>query len=500
MGKKRAARAEAPKAVVVKSAWPERAETFIKRHSRVLFLALVALASVRIIGTYTVFNHTIDEPAHIACGMEWLDKKTYGYEAQHPPLARVMTAVFPRLAGAHSWGRPLMYNEGAAILYTGNKYDRTLGLARLGILPFFWLASLVVYVWAPRSCGEPAAFFATLCFTFLPPVLAHGGLATTDMALTATFGAAFLAMLAWLDGPSGGRSALFGAALGASILSKFSVLVFFPAAAGAALICYLIFQRPRMAQVFALLKPRVLPMAFAIAITCVVIWAGYRFSFAKVAAPEMFSGKTVPAPQFFAGIREVRGHNRAGNPGYLLGEYRDTDWWYFYPVVLSVKTPLALLALLGVGTVVCWERRKDSSGAYYIPLAFALGILVVGAFSRINIGVRHVLPVYIAFSVVAGLGAVRLWTSGGARRWVLAGLIAWMIATSALIHPDYLAYFNALAGDEPSKVLVDSDLDWGQDMKRLGARLREAGATEVAFDPFIIAHLEAVHGFLRSSR
>lgn len=481
MAKKRAPSA-APKAAVSKTVWPERAEAFVGRHSLAIFLVLVALASVRIIATYTVFNHTIDEPAHIACGMEWLDKKVYRYEPQHPPLARVMTAIGPYLAGEHSWGKPDKNNEGAAILYADNHYDRMLALARLGILPFFWLASLVVYLWTRRSFGEPAALFATICFTFLPPALAHAGLATTDMALTATFGAAFLAMLVWLEQPTWGKSALFGAALASSILSKFSVLAFFPAATVAALICYLIFQRPNAVYLLSIAKSRALPLLFAAVVACVLIWAGYRFSFNKI-----------PAPELFAGVQQVIDHNRIGHPGYLLGEIRDTGWWYFYPVVLTVKTPLALLGLLGVGAVVGWKRRREAG--YLIPLAFVIGILVFAAFSRINIGVRHVLPVYIAFSVVAGIGAQWLWNAKPGARWILAGLMLWMIASSALSHPDYLPYFNALAGDQPEKITVDSDLDWGQDMKRLGARLQEVGAREVTFDPFIVAHLEAVHGF-----
>jgi hypothetical protein len=97
--------------------------------------------------------------------------------------------------------------------------------------------------------------------------------------------------------------------------------------------------------------------------------------------------------------------------------------------------------------------------------------------------------------VIAGLGAKWLWTAGGKARWILGGLLLWMMASSAWSHPDYLAYFNELAGDHPEKIIVDSDLDWGQDMKRLSARLREVGATQVTFDPFIIAHLEGVHGF-----
>jgi len=488
MSKKRGAQAVAPK-ISPKVApeallWPQAAEAFVGRHSLVIFLVFAAIASARIISTYTVFNHTIDEPAHIACGMEWLDRGTYHYEAQHPPLARVMTAVLPHyIAKAHSWDRPLMYNEGAAVLYTGDKYDLTLALARLGILPFFWLACWVVYWWTRRSFGDLTAFFATLCFTFLPTALAHGGLATTDMALTATFGLAFVMMLSWLEHPTWTRSALFGVTLGLTVLSKFSVLVFFPAAVACALAAYFVFERPRMPHVLELAKARALPLAFAALIGCLLIWAGYRFSFDKV-----------PAPQLWAGIQEVRAHNALGNSSYLLGSYNETGWWCYYEVLLAVKTPLAMLGLIGVGAWLCWKRRLELS-AYWIPFAFVIGILMVGAFSRINIGLRHVLPVYLAFSVIAGVGAKWLWTQGGKARWILLVLLAWMMASSAFSHPDYLAYFNELAGDRPERIAVDSDLDWGQDMKRLSARLHEVGATEVAFDPFIIAHLEAVHGF-----
>jgi hypothetical protein len=463
---------------------PGRLEVFVQRRSVVIFVILVALASARIVSTYTVFNHTIDEPAHIACGMEWLDKGTYHYEAQHPPLARVMTAILPHvLIKAHSWGRPEMYNEGAAVLYGDNRYDLTLALARLGILPFFWLACFVVFWWARRGFGEVTAVLASLCFTFLPPALAHGGLATTDMALTATFGAAFVTLLWWLENPSWARSAFLGVTLAAAVLSKFSVLVFFPAAVGLALVGYFVFERPGMTRAMELAKARVLPLVLAAVIACAIIWAGYRFAFDKV-----------PAPQLWAGIQEVRNHNAKGGPSYLLGSYNETGWWCYYEVALAVKTPLALLGLVGVGAWLCWKKRKESS-AYWIPAAFAIAILLVGVFSRINIGVRHVLPIYLAFSVMAGVGAQWLWTLGGKARWVLYALLLWMVASSALSHPDYLAYFNELGGDHPENILVDSDLDWGQDMKRLGAKLREVGATEVAFNPFIVAYLERVHGF-----
>jgi hypothetical protein len=476
MAKKKAVRA-AP-ALAIKVA-PGRAVRFLRAHSFALSIALIALGSLRIAATYTVFNHTIDEPAHIACGMEWLSSHTYQYEAQHPPLARVMTAVLPYLAGERSWHRPVMYNEGAAILYTSGHYDRTLALARLGILPFFWLGALVVYWWTRRILGDAAAVIAVLLFTFTPAILAHSGLATTDMALTATFGAAFLAGMIWLENPSWKWTAIFGVALAAGVLSKFSFLVFFLASAAMAALAYWAIARPALGGM------RLGRLGAALLLACVLVWAGYRFSFDRV-----------PAPEFFHGLEVVREHNSQGHPSYLLGKYSDSGFWDYYPVVLAVKTPLALLALAGAGLWACWNRRRESA-ALLIPAAFAAGVLVVGLFSRIDIGVRHVLPVYIACAILGAAGVQKLWESGTAARWILGALLVWMMATSAFAHPDYLAYFNALAGDEPENVLVDSDLDWGQDMKRLSARLHELGATEVAFDPFIVAHLEAAHGFPR---
>src|SRR4051812_12566181 len=146
-----------------------------------LILAVCALAGVlRIVSTYPVFNQTWDEPAHVAAGMEWLDRGRYTYEPLHPPLARVASALGPRLAGIRSVGLDNVWLEGNSILYAGHRYDRNLALARLGTLPFFLLATLLVFAWTRRLAGGWAAGWATVLFTTLPPVLAQAGLATTD--------------------------------------------------------------------------------------------------------------------------------------------------------------------------------------------------------------------------------------------------------------------------------------------------------------------------------
>ncbi|MFI4978740.1 MAG: ArnT family glycosyltransferase, partial [Nevskiales bacterium] len=177
----------------------------------------MTLGTLRIVATYSVFSHTADEPAHIAAGMEWLDQGKYRYEPLHPPLARIATALGPYLDGRVSQHLPDMWPEGLAILGQGADYDRTLTLARLGILPFFWLACLVVYVWGRHYFGEPVACTAVLIFSMLPSILAHAGLATTDMPLTATVSAAFLLAALWAEKPTPGRSLGLGLATGLAV-------------------------------------------------------------------------------------------------------------------------------------------------------------------------------------------------------------------------------------------------------------------------------------------
>ncbi len=197
----------------------------------------------------------------------------------------------------------------------------------------------------------------------------------------------------------------------------------------------------------------------------------------------------LPAPELYSGIRSVIEHNRTGHLAYLLGQHRVFGWWYFFPVVLAVKTPLPFLALAAFGAAISLARWREKSGAYLVPLGFAAAILGVGMAGHINVGLRHILPIYMGLSILAAAGAVRLYEIGRARAdWSKAApaiLLGWFALTSLAAHPDYLAYFNAMAGSEPERIVADSDLDWGQDMTRLATRLRERGAASVTFQPLV---------------
>ena len=472
-------------AVETRVSFLSRLDDILQRRAVWIVIGLIALGSLRIALTYTVFNHTSDEPAHIACGMQWLDQGKYTYEAQHPPLTRVMVALVPYLAGVRGNRQGDMNFEGTTILYGGGpgQYDWRLALSRAGNLPFFWLACWMVFLWGRKILGPSAGVVAVLIFSMIPTVLAHAGLSTTDMGVTACMAAAMYASLRLIEEPGVKTAAWFGLAMGLMVLSKFSALVYYPAAAALAFALWVWATRPRIAEV-ARRAARLLPwIAGGGVFAFFLIWAGYRFSFGKNA----YLPFPAPFPELFAGVHAVADHNSAGHLSYLFGQLQMDGWWYFFPVLMAVKLPLALLALIAIGL---WKRPKGGQDGWIFGIAVAipLAMLAVAMAARINIGIRHILPMFPFLALIAAAGAMWLMEAGRQQtwaRWTLAIALVWLCGSSLAAHPDYLAYFNALAGDHPERIAVDSDLDWGQDIKRLGERLKELNAPSVAFTPTI---------------
>ncbi len=285
--KKRVKTAAGPQAAAAPRATPEKPtaagywngfESFLARRAAWLAIALVALGSARIVSTYTIFSHTFDEPAHIACGMEWIEKHSYTYEPQHPPLTRVLTAALPKIFGAHGWNKKSMWDDGLAILFSRGTEDFNLALARLGILPFFWITCWIAYSctrWISGSAS--AAVLAVFLVTMTPTVLAHAGLATTDMGLTAMLLLAVYSGWRWLEEPDWRRAAALGASTGLAVLAKFSTLAFFPSIAIVALLLWLGFERGRIKLLPGLALERLPQGLAAAAMAAMVIWRGIFF-------------------------------------------------------------------------------------------------------------------------------------------------------------------------------------------------------------------------------
>ncbi|PWU12283.1 MAG: glycosyl transferase [Terriglobia bacterium] len=449
---------------------------FLQDHSRALAFVLIAIACIRIVATYSELSITVDEPGHFACGLEYLSKHVYRYESQHPPLTRAMEALGPYLDGARLLNADDRNREGMEVIFQSPRPERALILMRLGILPFFLLACLVVYFWSTHHFGGDVAVIATGLFTLIPPVLAHAGLGTTDMGLAASVSAAFLALILWAESPTPFRTIALGVSSALAALTKFTALGYVPASAILALACVFVIPAARTARVFIWARDRIGSFLVAVLIGAVTIWSAYWFSFGTVPAWNI----RLPAPEFFDGISVALHHNVEGHQNYLMGEVSNKGWWYYFPIVLAVKTPIGFLILVAIGIV--YTIRAWANVRILLPLAFALGILVPAMTSNVNIGVRHILPIYCGLSIIAAFAVTQIIRTArsAAIVSVLAILILWTALSGATHHPDYLSYFNGFAGGEPQNVLVDSDLDWGQNTKRLAGRLRELGVKEVS--------------------
>ena len=452
-----------------------RVSLFLEKRAVILALYLVAIGSLRIAATYPLLSLTTDEPGHFACGLEFLQKHIYRFEAQHPPLGRMMSALLPYIDGTRLHGGTDRDREGFEVIANSPRPLRTVSLMRLGILPFFWLACVVVFLWSRRYFGAPIAVIATAFFTMTPAVLAHAGLATTDMAITACLAAAFFSLIRWAESPTWQNSLLLGVTSACAALSKFTALAYLPATALLTLILYLLVKRPGWLELAHLARARIATFFLAVVTGAFAVWCGYWFSYGHVAAWEL----SLPAPEFFEGISAAARHNNEGHAAFLLGSVSFEGWWYYFPVVLAVKTPIAVLLLLYPGVLLCVKRSTQFT--YLTPVAFSFGVLAVAMIGRVNIGVRHILPVYIGFAIVAAVALTRMARTWKGISWA-AVLLLWIAVSGAVRHPDYLAYFNEFVWSHPERVLVDSDLDWGQDVVHLSKRLRELGISRVAFN------------------
>jgi hypothetical protein len=465
-----------------------------------------------------VYSNTWDEPEHLAAGVELLDRGKYEYDTEHPPLGRVLIALGPWLAGAHSFGTPPPdgTQEGVDILYSGGHYWRTLTLARLGTMPFLVLLLIATWLWARRLFETPAtALVPVVLLVAVPPVLGNAALASLDVAAAATILLALYTLQRWLLSGTPRDAAFFGLASGVAVGTKFSGVPFIGLSLIALSAVRWLLARKTLRSGSAPAVPPPAPgsaaqwlgglgvAALTTLLMLFLIYAArathhpgvdFRFHWAvnyllqkpglDHAVGVLLSHLRLPYEfqDLVNGVVAVKAHNDTGHLSYLLGQVRNTGWWYFYLVALAVKTPLPLLAGGTVGLVwLACDGWRRAQGWALAPLVLFVTILVfASSFSRINIGSRHILVLYPLLVLGSAYVLLLAWRGLLAQRGpasavaavALLAFMVWQLSPLWTAFPDYLPYFNEAVVD-PEYVLVDSDLDWGQDLYRLEQRARQ---------------------------
>ena len=442
---------------------------------RAAVILLLAIGVIRIASTYTTFSETADEPMHLSVGLQILSKHQYTFHLVNPPLPRVVTALPPWLFGARFDGTGDFVQEVLTKFYSTGHYKTMLVLARAGTLVFFVIGALATWAWTRRETDEVTALLALLFFTTQPSILGHSGLATVDAAGTAGMAVAMLAFSRWLERPDLARALMLGAAWGFAINCKLLCLAYVPIACAAIYAVRLLRDPATRAR-----WRSVATVSIVLPAAALIVWAGYGFSMVPAAMlepvqrafPDTLFARVferidpetpIPAAAFIRGIGEMVEVNRSGFLSYARRQWSTEGWWWYFPYAVGLKTTLATLLLLAAGGIVARHNRFFGEA-----MAAAAAILGLSMPTHVNIGIRYVLPIYVFLSVAAAIAVLSLIRH---RHKFVRGaavvLLSWHLIASAVAHPDYLAYFNELGAPDPSRYLVDSNLDWGQDVLRL---------------------------------
>lgn len=436
-------------------------------------VVLVAFAVVRIAATLPLLSATTDEPVHVSAGVELLKQHRYRLHPINPPLPRVVLAGPLVIAGVKLDPGVNAESLIGSVFYSRNEYKTNLVLARVGNLLFFLIAAVTTWWIARRQFGPFAGAISTLFFTTEPVILGAAGIANHDMAAIAGTALTLLAFVRWLDERTTKRAIVTGLAYGFSIGLRYSCLPFVPAAC----IGLYLARFATDAQLRSAWRDSLKAIPPVLAAAAFALWATFGFTVGSLTrfgndpnlAPIAWINPHIPlpAPHFFLGIGALKLATLGGFDCYALGHWKHDGWWWYFPLTVLVKTTLASLLMLIIGSIV-WRRA-----AILEWIAAALFILALATTSNFDIGIRYVLPIFVPLSIALGALAVEMLRHARAAFRVAAVLlIAWHCGASLFAHPEYLAYFNEIASRDPSWFLVDSNLDWGQDALFLRSAVR----------------------------
>lgn len=471
-----------------------------------VFALLFTLISV---GSILRKSPTPDEPIHLLSGYAALKWRDYRANPEHPPLAKLWAALplvgmdlkDPR-TGAADWSllaqtsQNSIHNNSVAVKFSfvENDAEQLYFWAKLQIVCLGLLLGYFVFRWSRELFGLGAASVTIVLYGLDPNVLAHSQVVHTDLAFAAMFfiGSYFFCRAAErLTWPNLLLTALF---FGLGATAKYAYVAMLMIWSVMAVAC-LVSARP---MEWALGPRRILMsrtekakwlgavLVFSLVVAYGVIWCAYGFRYAALAGeagqlpmadelalrPELHflvtflsQYRLVPEAWLYGQLFVL---NNLQREAYLLGGYSNHGFWLYFPVAFLVKTPLPALLLCGAALVALVRKQLDWKRSQLLWIAIAV-YFAFAILSRLNIGVRHILPIYpFLFVAVSGV-AIKLWQAGRLQRAGMALLGVWQLWVATGSYPDYLAYFNELAGGSRNghRVLLDSNLDWGQDLKAL---------------------------------
>jgi 4-amino-4-deoxy-L-arabinose transferase-like glycosyltransferase len=456
-----------------KGALPDRKKQIFPA---IILVLCLAIFTVKAVTSLVQESATWDETCYFGLGKYLLQNRKWDVPGSilHPPLSFYIHSIpllFSKTDQTMWKNDPMRAKDreylGSSDVFRGqallsspqDQGDRLLDLSRLMMVLTAVLLGCFVYQWSYSLYGRSSAILAAVLYSFSPDILAHARLITPDITLT-TF--SFICLYYFwrlLRHDHMVDVVIGGICLGLALLSKFTSVLLFP-----------------------------------ICIVLVILWKAngktlkvpHILIFAATGIMVLLLGYGMHLGPYIAGILYQQEHEHVAYRRFLMGQYSTTGWWYYYVVVFLIKTPIAMMAFLALAVVLCVKMFGKGE---WIDEAFLLvPVLGVFCFFSLNshgLGLRYILPIYPFLFVFASKAAHLLLSSKMFVGFYVA-LITWYLAASCYIHPHYLAYFNELVGGPNNgyKYLVDSNLDWGQDLKGLQAYMRTHGIPRISLSYF----------------
>jgi multisubunit Na+/H+ antiporter MnhF subunit len=479
-------------------------------------LVLLTVCAFLQVGSIRQESQTWDEAIEIASGYRYLKTGEYRFFLEHPPLGRIAVALPLLLMNPElpvddpAQGDMPNVQYGADFLYRNRVSADALLLAARSVTIAVTLAlGLALAMWVRTAFGAPAAILALAIYVFDPNILAQGRYTKSALLLAML---CFLACIAWaryLERPGRWRVILTGVLFGLAISTKFAALFLVPVFVALALVhgwrrrafpwrAWILAHCVVFGLGVAILTAMYAPEAKALLPRTRSMTAalGPALSLRSQVNQSTLAGRVIAwtgarlgwrRHSMLVGIAEFAAYNQSGHEAYLLGMHSQRGWWYFYPVAFAVKTPVAslLMIVLAAGWAVMAAVRRRlwrAASLREVPFAVWTMALPLAAYvaacltSHIDTGLRHLLPAYPFLFALVAAGLCRFrW-----RRWLVVLVCAAAVETVA-VYPHFTAFFNWAVGGpaQGPRYLVDSSLDWGQDLKKLKLYMDRQGIASV---------------------
>lgn len=547
-----------------------------RTHHAILLLLLLLQAMLGF-GSLLTDSVTFDELAHFTAGVSYWQTRDFRLDPENPPLMQYWSTLplqFMRHApiptDSDAWRRGAQWEVARDWFCRRANGERLLVFGRVQVLAVLLALTWTIYAVTRQALGPGAALLAAAVAALWPSLLAHGRLVTSDVPI-----ALFTLLSLWrlsrlLHGPTLWRWLSAALACAGLALVKFSFVLVLPALV-AVWITSLFAARcspPMAGRARQVIVRNALLTASLLLSTWSAVWIAYGTRFTMfaddvadieslpdadarlqkrrywlqmltVAAEQrnqvwlpfvietLEAWRVLPEAYLFGFTYTL--HSTHHRDAFLMGNYSEHGWWYYFPVAFALKTPLPIQALLlcavgllsarvasarsmvparrggrrsSVASAVPGRRRVPPASAWgtdqnaerppanhareqprpdpnprgspsHLPLligllTFAAAYLTTTLTSRINIGERHLIPLYPLVCIAIGAVAWSWRTRTG--RWFTGAAFAWLAVGAVAAFPHYIGYKNELLWGRPlHEYLADSNVDWGQDLKRLAA-------------------------------